>query len=400
MTGTSVPATRYGSNDLRSAPPPARVLVVEDERIVALDLATTLRRLGYTVEGPVDTGERAIDTARASRPDLVLMDIRLRGEMDGVAAAERIGAETGAPIVFLTAHSDNETLERAKVAAPYSYLVKPFRQDDLRCAIEVSLHRHKVVTKLHEREREVERLNAELERRVEARTAALESANRELEAFSYSVAHDLRAPLRGIDGFTQLVLDQHVKDLGEEARGHLQRVRAAAQRMAKLIDDLLALARVVRADCTRQRVDLSKLAAEIDAELREEYPARIVEFESEPGLIVNGDPTLLHVLLHNLLSNAWKFTGPTPRARVQFGRGPTNGEQTYFVRDNGVGFDMKNATQLFGVFQRLHPLRDFPGNGIGLAIVQRAVERHGGRVWAESAPGAGATFRFSLGERA
>ena len=170
----------------------------------------------------------------------------------------------------------------------------------------------------------------------------------------------------------------------------MKRVRAAAQRMSKLIDDLLALARVVRGDCARQRVDLSELAAGVDAELREEHPDRVIEFVNEPGVIVTGDPTLLHVLLHNLLSNAWKFTAPAPDARVEFGRGPINGEQTYFVRDNGVGFDMKNASQLFGVFQRLHPLRDFPGNGIGLAIVQRAVERHGGRVWAEATPGQGA----------
>lgn len=397
MSGTSLPATSYGSN---VAAPVARVLVVEDERVVALDLATTLRRLGYAVEGPVDSGERAVEAALRVRPDLVLMDIRLRGEMDGVAAATRIGEETDAPIVFLTAHSDSETLERAKRASPYSYLVKPFRQDDLRCAIEVSLHRHEVVARLREREREVERLNAELERRVVERTAALEAANRELEAFSYSVAHDLRAPLRGIDGFTQLVLEEHVADLGDEARSHLQRVRAAAQRMSKLIDDLLELARVVRSDCTRQQIDLSALADEIDAELRTDQPARCVEFVNQRGVVVNGDPVLLRVLLHNLLSNAWKFTAPAPVARIEFGVANLNGRQAYFVRDNGVGFDMRNAGQLFGVFQRLHHARDFPGNGIGLAIVERAVRRHGGRAWAQAAPDAGATFWFTLGATA
>lgn len=396
MKESVLPAANYGA---KIAPAPARVLVVEDERIVALDLITTLRRLGYTVDGPVDTGERAIKAALESKPDLVLMDIRLRGEMDGVAAASRIAEATEAPIVFLTAHSDSETLERAKAAGPYSYLVKPFRQDDLRCAIEVSLHRHKLVMQLREREREVELLNANLERRVVERTAELEAANRELEAFSYSVAHDLRAPLRGIDGFTQLVLDQHMSDLDGEALNHLQRVRAAAQRMSKLIDDLLELARVVRSDCARHRVNLSELAQEIDAELSSAYPERRVQFNSEPKLVTCGDPTLLRVLLHNLLSNAWKFTRPSADARVEFGAQAIDGELAYFVRDNGVGFDMKHAGHLFGVFRRMHHTSDFPGNGIGLAIVQRAVHRHGGRVWAEATPGAGATFWFTLEQR-
>ncbi|MGH8178667.1 MAG: sensor histidine kinase [Steroidobacter sp.] len=378
---------------------PARILVVEDERIVALDLAATLRRLGYGVEGPVDTGERAVESALHTHPDLVLMDIRLRGAMDGITAAARIGEETDAPIVFLTAHSDNETLNRAKDASPYSYLIKPFRQDDLRCAIEVTLHRREVELKLREREREVERLNAELERRVIERTSELEAANRELEAFSYSVAHDLRAPLRGIDGFTQLVLERHMSDLGEESRNHLQRVRAAAQRMSKLIDDLLELARVVRSDFVREDVDLSLIAAEVDAELRSADPQRRVEFICQPGLSARVDPTLLRVALDNLLSNAWKFTARVEQARIEFGGRRENDELICFVRDNGVGFDMRNAGQLFGVFQRLHHVSDFPGNGIGLAIVQRAVHRHGGRIWAEAQPGAGATFSFSIGTR-
>lgn len=393
MAATTVSTGNNRSHDART---PASILVVEDERIVALDLSATLRRLGYHVEGPVDTGERAIETALHTRPDLVLMDIRLRGQIDGVAAAARIGEETDAPIVFLTAHSDSETLNRAKSASPYSYIVKPFRQDDLRCAIEVTLNRHDVEVKLREREREVERLNAQLEERVVERTAELEAANRELEAFSYSVAHDLRAPLRGIDGFTQLVLEKHVSDIGEEGRSHLLRVRAAAQRMARLIDDLLEMARLVGSGCAHERVDLSELAAEIDLELRAENPQRVVEFVNQPDAVVSGDPTLLRVVLYNLLSNAWKFTAPVAIAHIEFGHQVEDGELIGFVRDNGVGFDMKDAGQLFGVFQRLHQARDFPGNGIGLAIVKRAVERHGGRVWADAAPGRGATFWFSI----
>jgi len=396
MRATNLSTSDYGSPGARQA---ARILVVEDERIVALDLAATLRRLGYRVEGPVDTGERAVATARATRPDLVLMDIRLRGAMDGVAAAALISEESESPVVFLTAHSDVETLQRAKSASPYSYLIKPFRQDDLRCTIEVSLHRREVELRLREREREVERLNAELERRVMERTAELQAANRELEAFSYSVAHDLRAPLRGIDGFTQLALERHASTLDDEARAYLQRVRAAAQRMSRLIDDLLELAHVVRSDFEREQVDLSALAAEIDGELRAAQPERKVDFVNQTGVSVCGDPTLLRVALYNLMSNAWKFTASAVNARIEFGARCDNGRKICFVRDNGVGFDMKNAGQLFGVFQRLHHARDFPGNGIGLAIVQRAVQRHGGHAWAEAAPGAGATFWFSLGEQ-
>jgi signal transduction histidine kinase len=396
MRATNLSTSEYGARGARQA---ARILVVEDERIVALDLAATLRRLGYRVEGPVDTGDRAVATARTTRPDLVLMDIRLRGAMDGVAAAALIGEQTDAPVVFLTAHSDTETLQRAKSASPYSYLIKPFRQDDLRCAIEVSLHRREVELRLREREREVERLNAELERRVMERTAELEAANRELEAFSYSVAHDLRAPLRGIDGFTQLALERHASSLDDETRAHLRRVRAAAQRMSRLIDDLLQLAHVVRSDFEREQVDLSALAAEIDVELRAAQPERKVDFVNQIGVSVNGDPTLLRVTLYNLISNAWKFTASAANARIEFGARCDDDRQICFVRDNGVGFDMKYAGQLFGVFQRLHHVRDFPGNGIGLAIVQRAVQRHGGRAWAEAAPGEGATFWFSLGEQ-
>jgi two-component system, sensor histidine kinase and response regulator len=395
MRATNLSRSDHGSPGARQA---ARILVVEDERIVALDLAATLRRLGYRVEGPVDTGECAVATARTTRPDLVLMDIRLRGALDGVAAAALIGEQSDAPVVFLTAHSDSETLQRAKSASPYSYLIKPFRQDDLRCAIEVSLHRHAVELRLRERERDVERLNTELERRVMERTAELEAANRELEAFSYSVAHDLRAPLRGIDGFTQLALERQASTLDDEARAYLQRVRAAAQRMSRLIDDLLELAHVVRSDFEREQVDLSALAAEIDLELRAAQPERKVDFVNQTGVSVNGDPTLLRVALYNLLSNAWKFTASSTNARIEFGARRENGRPICFVRDNGVGFDMNNAGQLFGVFQRLHHVRDFPGNGIGLAIVQRAVQRHGGRVWAEAAPGVGATFWFSLGD--
>jgi PAS domain S-box-containing protein len=231
-------------------------------------------------------------------------------------------------------------------------------------------------------------------RRAEEEIRAL---NQELEAFSYSVSHDLRAPLRAIDGFSQALLEDCGDRLDEQGRDHLRRVRAATQRMAQLIDDMLTLSRVTRAELRREIVDLSKLAEEIAAELRRADPDRTAEVEIEPGLVAAGDPRLLRVLVVNLLSNAWKFTAGSEPARIELGRCPTSADgRGFFVRDNGAGFDMTYANKLFAPFQRLHRQSEFPGTGVGLAIVQRIVHRHGGRVWAEGAVGRGATFYFTL----
>jgi PAS domain S-box-containing protein len=224
-----------------------------------------------------------------------------------------------------------------------------------------------------------------------------EAASRELEAFSYSVAHDLRAPLRGIDGFSQALLEDHTAMLDEEGREHLRRVRESAQRMAELIDDLLELSRVTRSELRRERVDLTALAQAAAARLRRAEPDRAVELTVSSGLSGSGDPRLLAIVLENLLGNAWKFTGKRAKARIEFGQSDDNGHSVYYVRDDGVGFDMAYAEQLFGVFQRLHGQREFEGTGIGLATVQRIIRRHGGRVWAEGEVDRGATFYFTLG---
>lgn len=236
-----------------------------------------------------------------------------------------------------------------------------------------------------------------LEELVRARTAALETVNRELEAFSYSVSHDLRAPLRAIDGFSQALLEDHGRDLPAEARGYLERVRAAVQRMGTLIDDLLELSRVSRAEMHVSEIDLSRMAEELIARHRTAEPHRQVEAVIAPGLTAPGDARLLAVALGNLLDNAWKYTSRTPEARIELGAETTNGERVYFVRDNGAGFDMQYANKLFGAFQRLHSARDFPGTGVGLATVARIVARHGGRIWAQGKVGEGATFYFTLG---
>lgn len=243
---------------------------------------------------------------------------------------------------------------------------------------------------------EILKLNMELEKRVAQRTAQLEAANKELEAFSYSVSHDLRAPLRSIDGFSHALLEDYAEQLSPEGQDYLQRVRASAQRMAELIDDMLNLSRVTRSSLEHQPVNLSELAEHICAELQQEQPERKVTFSIAPGLNANGDPHLIKILLENLLGNAWKFTSKREHAQIEFGALDGDKPGTFFVRDNGAGFDMTYTGKLFGAFQRLHSLNEFPGTGIGLATVQRIINRHGGRVWAEGKVNEGATFYFTL----
>ena len=228
------------------------------------------------------------------------------------------------------------------------------------------------------------------------RTAELEAANKELEAFVYSVSHDLRAPLRAIDGFSQMVVEDAAERLDATDVEHLQRVRAAAGRMGLLIDDLLGLSRAARKDLLRESVDLSAMATSVLVDLRSEAPERRVEAVVQPDLVVDADATLLRMILTNLLSNAWKFTSRHETARIEVGVANTDGERAFFVKDDGAGFDMREAEHLFGAFQRLHTTDEFEGDGIGLATVQRLVARHGGRVWAEAEVEKGATLSFTL----
>jgi PAS domain S-box-containing protein len=254
---------------------------------------------------------------------------------------------------------------------------------------------------LRESEAQLRLLSSDLERRVQERTAELASANKELESFTYSVSHDLRAPLRGIDGWSCALIDDYGDKLDEQARGYLDRVRAETRRMGQLIDDLLRMSRVTRAEMNRTRVDLSALANSITSRIREANPGRETEFTIEPGLTAEGDPRLLDVAITNLLDNAAKFSSKRVNAKVEFGVvDPTKNDgrkSRFFVRDNGAGFDMAYADQLFGAFQRLHSTSEFPGTGIGLATVQRVIQRHGGTICAESKPGEGATFYFTIG---
>lgn len=248
-------------------------------------------------------------------------------------------------------------------------------------------------------EEEAQQANAELERRVAERTEALATANRELETFNYSVSHDLRSPLTSINGFSRVLLEDYSERLDENARGYVNRIITASRRMNTLIESLLSLSRLGREAMRREPVDLSALGATVADELRFRYPERRVTVSVAEGVIVRGDRLLLRVVMENLFSNAWKYTGKREEGIIEFGRREVEGETVCFVRDNGAGFDMARAHRLFAPFERLHGRDEFEGSGIGLATVRRIVERHGGEIWAEAEVGKGATFFFTLGER-
>jgi signal transduction histidine kinase len=317
------------------------------------------------------------------RPDLIVSDVMMPG-MSGTQMVQEIRRHRELdeiPIVMLTARADDEVRVKLLREGAQDYLVKPFSAEELLARVRnlvlvkrTRQHLQKEIAERRRAEEDVRRLNLGLERHA----AQLEATNQELEAFSYSVSHDLRAPLRSIDGFSQALLEDCSGVLDERGKQHLQRVRASTQRMGQLIDDLLDLSRFTRAEMRLTSVDLSDLGKRIAEELQGGQPDRQVEFIIAQGLVTEGDARLLKVALENLLRNAWKFTKHRAVPRIELGATLQNGKPAFFVRDNGAGFDMAYAGKLFGAFQRLHSAEDFEGTGIGLATVARIIHRHGG----------------------
>jgi len=380
-----------------------RLLVVDDEEPQMRALCDTLSSEGFITAG-FSSPQSALAALERSSYDLLLTDLMMPG-MDGIellAAARRIDPELVG--IMMTGHGTIDTAVRAMQAGALDYIQKPFRLKVilpvLRRGIEIRRLRTEN-SELRLAQATIQRLNEELEQRVRERTRELEVANQELalansdlESFSFSVSHDLRSPLRTIREFSKIFLEDYGKDVPQEGRTLLGRVEEGGARMSQLIEDLLAFSRFSRQPLDKKPVMLADLVRRLATELRPQGSTVDVQIGDVPDC--HGDASLLEQVLSNLLSNAFKFSRKMAAPQVEVGSIRKGNELVYYVRDNGAGFDMKMAEKLFGVFQRLHPASQFEGTGVGLSIVQRIVQRHGGRIWADSAPGQGATFYFTL----
>jgi hypothetical protein len=388
----------------RSAPDDDRVniLLVDDQPANLLALEAMLQGLGQNLI-TADSGREALKWLLTHECAVILLDVKMP-DMDGFETAALIrqrDKSRDTPIIFLTAADKTHTeAVRGYAVGAVDYLVKPVVPEFVRSKVAVFVELAKKSEQLRrqaERLREGEQAARELADARAELVRELEHKNQELESFSYAVSHDLRAPLRRIEAFSRAVLESQEQRLDPAGRRYFDRIQEASRQMSQLIDDVLHLSKVTRAELRQQEVDLSALAAATLERLRESEPERVVETRIRPGVMVAGDGQLLRIALANLLENAWKFTARAPSARIEFGVATVSGEPTYFVRDNGAGFDMTYVDRLFGPFQRLHLASEFPGSGIGLATVRRIIHRMGGRVWAEGLVGQGATFQFTLG---
>jgi signal transduction histidine kinase len=364
--------------------PLVRILIVDDEVAQMKALCNTLRDQGYETMG-FTSGKAALATLRDSKFDLLLTDLMMP-EMDGISLL-RSARESDSELVgiVMTGQGTIDSAVEAMKAGALDYVLKPFRLSVILPVISRALAM-----------RQLRRENLALEKRVRERTAELEAANHELEAFSYSVSHDLRAPLRAVDGYASIITGRYGDQIPAEARRLLETITDRAHFMGRLIDDLLRLSQLSRQPLTNSTISMVALANEVLLELEGERAGRQVEVRIAELPDCVGDRALLKQVLVNLLSNAFKFTGKTAQAVVELDSQQQSDATVYFVRDNGAGFDMKYSQRLFGVFQRMHRTDEFEGTGVGLSIVQRIIQRHGGRIWAEAALEKGATFYFSL----
>ncbi len=381
------------------------VLMVDDqpENLVALE--AMLEPLGQNLIS-ARSGRDALRALLTVDAAVVLLDVRMP-DMDGFETAELIRSRErtrDTPIIFLTAADRDETLAlRGYAVGAVDYLTKPVVPELVRSKVAVFVElakKSQLLRRQADQLRESEQAARELAEARAVLVEDLEQKTREMETFSYAVSHDLRAPLRRIDGFSRALLEVEAERLHGDSARYLRNIRHAAGDMSELIDGMLALARVARADIRLRPVDLSAVADTVATQLRESEPERAVDLVIRPEVHGTGDPQLLRVVLQNLLENAWKFTRTRPAPRIEFGTANPHTDPTYFVRDNGVGFDTGYADRLFKPFQRLHSTREFEGTGIGLATVHRIIQRHGGRIWADSTPGEGAIFSFTLGRAA
>ena len=367
------------------------ILIVDDDSTKRFALKTILAPLGEDVV-EASSGADALRQLLRQEFAVLLLDVRMP-MMDGFETAQLIRQRPRSeltPIIFVTALDQAETdMGKGYDLGAVDFVFAPVVPAILRAKVAVFVE-------LYRAQQELRRYRSQLEMLVEERTTALTSINRELEAFSYSVSHDLREPLLAFDGLSQTLLDDYGDRLDTKAKDYLKRMRRASQRMTSVFDGLQTLFRLTSGEIHREKLDITKLVQELVEEVAAEHPDHRVEAQVAKGITASGDKRLIRILLVNLLNNAWKFTGTKASPKVEVGTETVDGESRTFVRDNGVGFDMIYAHRLFGAFQRLHSQSEFEGAGIGLATARRIVNRHGGRIWAEGAVGEGATFYFVI----
>jgi two-component system sensor histidine kinase/response regulator len=415
----SAVAAKESSAGTATSAEPVRILLVDDQPDNLLSAEAVLESLGEEIV-KAESGREALRQLLERDFAVIVLDVMMP-DMDGFETAALIRERERSrhtPIIFLTALGRGEEhIRRGYNLGAVDYLTKPFVPEILRTKVSVFVELHRKSALLHYQSQQLERQNLELQeaiqrswraeeeikalnRHLERRVGELDDLNRELETFSYTVSHDLRGPLSRISGFSRALLESHQHQLDDQGRLYLNRIDHSARRMNQLVEDLLSLSRVTRVEMSRQIVDLSEIVHAIAAELVSREPARAVEFVIADGVHAWGDSDLLRAALLNLLENSWKFTRKHARARIEFGATESSRGHTYFLRDDGAGFEMSQAARLFNAFQRLHKDSDFEGTGVGLATVERIVRRHGGHIWAESQIEHGAVFYFTLNQEA